>query len=59
MQIVRFEQDNRRSRHGMPVHPEFSVTERLHPRTHVVLHKNTAIAASLIPVGGQPIAILQ
>src|SRR5207244_8498123 len=57
LQITGLEQDDVWCRHRVTMHSERPVTEHLHARAHVVLHEHAAIAASLIPVAGQPIAI--
>jgi hypothetical protein len=43
----------------MPMHAELLVGEHLHVRAHVVFHEYSAVAAPLVPVVRESVAILE
>jgi hypothetical protein len=59
VQIVRLEKHNGRPGHRVAMHAELLVGEHLQASAHVVLHEHTAVAASLIPVARESVAILE
>jgi hypothetical protein len=41
------------------MHSKLSIAEGLHTRAHVVFHEHAAVAATLVPVRGKPVTVLE